>query len=76
MRQDRRADRDGDAELTAYNERLAALARRDATLAADVGRMPYAPSPVPPRTVLPGGAAGLELAARAHATTRRGAGPR
>src|SRR6478752_2819072 len=29
VRQDRRADRDGDAELTAYNERLAALARRD-----------------------------------------------
>lgn len=28
-RRDRRADRDGDAELTAYNERLAALARRD-----------------------------------------------
>ncbi len=30
VRQDRRADRDGDAELTAYNERLAALAKRDA----------------------------------------------
>ena len=29
VRQDRRADRDGDAELTAYNERLAALAERD-----------------------------------------------
>jgi putative copper resistance protein D len=29
VRQDRRADRDGDAELKAYNERLAALARRD-----------------------------------------------
>jgi putative copper resistance protein D len=29
VRQDRRADRDGDAELTAYNERLAALAKRD-----------------------------------------------
>jgi putative copper resistance protein D len=29
VRADRRADRDGDAELTAYNERLAALARRD-----------------------------------------------
>ena len=29
VRQDRRADRDGDAELTAYNEQLAALARRD-----------------------------------------------
>lgn len=29
VRRDRRADRDGDAELTAYNERLAALARRD-----------------------------------------------
>ncbi|GAB3888811.1 cytochrome c oxidase assembly protein [Terrabacter terrigena] len=28
-RVDRRADRDGDAELAAYNERLAALARRD-----------------------------------------------
>jgi putative copper resistance protein D len=28
-RRDRRADRDGDAELTAYNERLAALSRRD-----------------------------------------------
>ena len=28
-RRDRRADRDGDAELAAYNERLAALARRD-----------------------------------------------
>ncbi len=28
-RSDRRADRDGDAELNAYNERLAALARRD-----------------------------------------------
>lgn len=28
-RRDRRADRDGDAELTAYNERLAALAKRD-----------------------------------------------
>jgi putative copper resistance protein D len=28
-RRDRRADRDGDAELTAYNERLAALAERD-----------------------------------------------
>ena len=30
VRKDRRADRDGDAELTAYNEQLAALARRDA----------------------------------------------
>ena len=29
VRQDRRADRDGDAELTAYNERLAELARRE-----------------------------------------------
>jgi putative copper resistance protein D len=29
VRNDRKADRDGDAELTAYNERLAALARRD-----------------------------------------------
>jgi putative copper resistance protein D len=29
VRQDRRADRDGDAGLTAYNERLAALAKRD-----------------------------------------------
>ena len=29
VRTDRRADRDGDAELAAYNERLAALARRD-----------------------------------------------
>ncbi|WP_374967785.1 cytochrome c oxidase assembly protein [Terrabacter sp. BE26] len=29
VRRDRRADRDGDAELTAYNERLAALAERD-----------------------------------------------
>ncbi|MGW5241591.1 cytochrome c oxidase assembly protein [Monashia sp. NPDC004114] len=29
IRGDRRADRDGDAELAAYNERLAALARRD-----------------------------------------------
>ena len=29
IRRDRRADRDGDAELAAYNERLAALARRD-----------------------------------------------
>jgi putative copper resistance protein D len=28
-RRDRRADRDGDAELAAYNERLAELARRD-----------------------------------------------
>ncbi|GAA2017232.1 cytochrome c oxidase assembly protein [Terrabacter terrae] len=29
VRRDRRADRDGDAELNAYNERLAALAKRD-----------------------------------------------
>jgi len=29
VRRDRRADRDGDAELNAYNERLAALAERD-----------------------------------------------
>ena len=29
VRADRRADRDGDAELTAYNERLARLAERD-----------------------------------------------
>jgi putative copper resistance protein D len=28
-RNDRRADRDGDAELNAYNERLAKLAERD-----------------------------------------------
>ena len=27
---DRQADRDGDAELKAYNERLAALAKKDA----------------------------------------------
>ncbi|MEW1955633.1 cytochrome c oxidase assembly protein [Terrabacter sp. NPDC080008] len=30
VRRDRRADRDGDAELNAYNEHLAALAKRDA----------------------------------------------
>ncbi|GAA2747385.1 cytochrome c oxidase assembly protein [Terrabacter aerolatus] len=30
VRKDRRADRDGDAELTAYNEQLAALAKREA----------------------------------------------
>ena len=35
-RKDRQADRDGDAELAAYNAQLAALARRDATL--DDGR--------------------------------------
>jgi putative copper resistance protein D len=29
-RTDRQADRDSDAELRAYNERLAAMARRDA----------------------------------------------
>jgi putative copper resistance protein D len=34
-RQDRQADRDGDAALTAYNARLARLAERDAQIEAD-----------------------------------------
>jgi putative copper resistance protein D len=31
VRRDRQADRDGDAELNAYNDRLAKLAQRDSS---------------------------------------------
>jgi len=39
-RLDRAADRDGDAELKAYNARLSRIAQRDAKVAADNGRVP------------------------------------
>lgn len=42
-RLDRAADRDGDAELKAYNARLARLARRDAADEAKVGSTPTKP---------------------------------